>query len=196
LAEDAYVVASEPYGLVEETTRYLRMDGETPGNAENPNASRGQVLVLDGDEAGTIAGIERMAYDGTPLPVAENDLVTAQVTTRDIDRGSYPHFLLKEISESPASFRKTLRGKLLEVDGRIELAIGPEALPDDVRRDLASGAISRVVAIGQGRRRAVHVRRSRRGDVRRFDQGVLLADRRGFPAGGRDRRAGRRRPRP
>ncbi|MDX6414355.1 MAG: hypothetical protein QOH23_1765, partial [Gaiellaceae bacterium] len=150
IAEDAYIVASEPYGLVEETARYLRMDGETPGNTDNPNASRGQILVLDGAEAGTLAGIERIAYDGTPLPVVEGDLVTAQVTTRDIDRGAYPHFLLKEISESPSSFRKTLRGKLLEVDGRIELAIGREALPDDVRRDLASGAITRVVAIGQG----------------------------------------------
>ncbi len=30
LAEDAFVVASEPYGLVEETATYLRMDGETP----------------------------------------------------------------------------------------------------------------------------------------------------------------------
>ncbi|HLY81535.1 MAG TPA: glucosamine-6-phosphate synthase, partial [Acidimicrobiales bacterium] len=28
LAEDAYIVASEPYGLVEETSAYLRMDGE------------------------------------------------------------------------------------------------------------------------------------------------------------------------
>ena len=31
LAEDAFLVASEPYGLVEETSRYLRMDGETTG---------------------------------------------------------------------------------------------------------------------------------------------------------------------
>ena len=46
LAEDAYIVASEPYGIVEETARYVRMDGETPGNLENPNASRGQILSL------------------------------------------------------------------------------------------------------------------------------------------------------
>ena len=31
LAEDAFVVASEPYGLVEETSRYLRMNGEGGG---------------------------------------------------------------------------------------------------------------------------------------------------------------------
>ncbi|HUC12872.1 MAG TPA: glucosamine-6-phosphate synthase, partial [Acidimicrobiales bacterium] len=31
LAEDAFIVASEPYGLVEETSRYVRMDGEGGG---------------------------------------------------------------------------------------------------------------------------------------------------------------------
>ena len=45
--------------------------------------------------------------NGTEVPVTEEDDVTAQITTGDINRGSYPHFLLKEITESPASFRKT-----------------------------------------------------------------------------------------
>jgi glucosamine--fructose-6-phosphate aminotransferase (isomerizing) len=34
LADDFYIVASEPYGVVEETTRYVRMDGETPSPRE------------------------------------------------------------------------------------------------------------------------------------------------------------------
>ena len=51
LADGCYVVASEPYGLVELTTSYLRLDGDTPANAENPNASRGQIVVLDGTPA-------------------------------------------------------------------------------------------------------------------------------------------------
>ena len=66
LAEDAFVVASEPYGLVEETATYLRMDGETPADLDNPNASRGQVVALDRRRAGTVEGISRLAYDGTP----------------------------------------------------------------------------------------------------------------------------------
>jgi glucosamine--fructose-6-phosphate aminotransferase (isomerizing) len=150
LVDDGYVVASEPYGLVEETTRYIRMDGETPANAENPTASRGQLLALDGSRAGTLEGIQRLGYDGTVLPVTEDDVVVAQITTRDIDRGSYRHFLLKEISESPASFRKTLRGKLVERGGRLELTLDDEALPAAIREDLATGRITRVIAIGQG----------------------------------------------
>jgi glutamine---fructose-6-phosphate transaminase (isomerizing) len=150
LTDDAFVVASEPYGLVEETTTYVRMDGETPANPENPTASRGQVLVLDGARAGTLEGIRRIAYDGTELPVTQADVEQAEITTRDIDRGEFPHFLLKEMTEAPGSFRKTLRGRLAERDGRATVDLGPETLPDDLRKALRDGRIQRVLVTGQG----------------------------------------------
>jgi glucosamine--fructose-6-phosphate aminotransferase (isomerizing) len=151
LAGDAYVVASEPYGLVEETARYVRMDGETPANPDNPAASRGQILMLDGAQAGSLEGIERVAYDGTVLPVTEDDVVTAEITTRDIDRGEFPHFLLKEVTESPVSFRKTLRGRLVEDgSGDLSVVLPDDSFPADVRRGLADGSITRILAIGQG----------------------------------------------
>ncbi len=150
VADGAYIVASEPYGVIELTSSYVRMDGETPANPDNPTASRGQIVVLDGARAGTLGGIERLAYDGTPLPVTDDDVAVAQITTRDIDRGDYPHFLLKEITEAPGSFRKTLRGKVVERDGALAVALGPDTLPDDVRAGLRSGDIDRVLVIGQG----------------------------------------------
>jgi glucosamine--fructose-6-phosphate aminotransferase (isomerizing) len=150
VADDAYIVASEPYGVIELTSDYVRMDGETPANPDNPTASRGQIVVLDAAVAGTVDGIERVAYDGTPLPVSAADLTAAQITTRDIDRGDFRHFLLKEITEAPGSFRKTLRGKLVERDGDPAVVLGPETLPDEVRAGLRSGAIDRVLVIGQG----------------------------------------------
>lgn len=150
LAGDAYVVASEPYGLVEETSRYIRMDGETPANPDNANASRGQILLLDGDRAGSLEGIERIAYDGTPLPVTEDDVVTAAITTRDIDRGDFPHFLLKEVTEAPVSFHKTLRGRLVEDGDRLRIVLPDDSFPADIRARLADGSITRILAIGQG----------------------------------------------
>ena len=150
LVEDAYVVASEPYGLVEETSTYLRMDGETAADPERAAATRGQVVVLDSAHAGTLDGIERFAFDGTPLAVTADELQRAEITTRDIDRGEFPHFLLKEISEAPASFRKTLRGKVVERDGRLAVALGAETLSDELRARLRDGSIRRVVVIGQG----------------------------------------------
>ncbi len=150
LAEDAYIVASEPYGVVEETSRYVRMDGETPGNPDNPNASRGQIIELDSENAGTAAGMLRRAYDGTELEVTDDDVFSAEITTRDIDRGDSPHYLLKELGEAPESFGKTLRGKIVDgVDGP-EVSFGPEIVPSKVRKGLRDGSIKRVVIIGQG----------------------------------------------
>ncbi|MBA3289562.1 MAG: glucosamine-6-phosphate synthase, partial [Acidimicrobiia bacterium] len=140
LAEDRFVVASEPYGVVEETAAYVRLDGEHGG----------QIVELDAAGAGTLAGIRRLGYDGGAQPLTEADIVTTEVTTRDIDRGDAPHFLLKEITESPASLAKTLRGKIVEVDGHLRAAVGERALPASVVERLADGSIRRIRVIGQG----------------------------------------------
>ena len=150
LDEDLYVVASEPYGVVEDATSYLRLDGETPADPLDAAASRGQVVELDASAAGTIDGLRRFSYDGTELPLEPEELITPEVTTRDIDRGSYQHFLLKEIEEAPGSFRKTLRGKIGGADGSLRAIVGDDTLPAAVRDDLRSGRITRVKVIGQG----------------------------------------------
>ncbi len=149
LAEDLFIVASEPYGVVEETTTYFRLDGEGTSTASLTD-SKGQIVVLDGALAGELTGVTRIAYDGTALPVAATELVTAEVTTRDIDRGDAPHFLLKEIGEAPESFRKTLRGKIVERDGVLHASLGVKTLPTFIIDRLASGAIRKVRVIGQG----------------------------------------------
>ncbi len=146
LGDDMFVVASEPYGVVEETMRYLRVDGETA----SPTGSRGQVFVLDGANAGSLAGVRRLAYDGSELPIHDSEVVTAAVTTRDIDRGDAPHFLLKEIGEAPNSFRKTLRGKIVETPGGLRAEVGERALPAAIAARLAGGEITKVLVIGQG----------------------------------------------
>jgi len=147
LAEDTFIVASEPYGLVEETSRYIRVDGESLlGDA----TSRGQVFALSADQAGQLAGIRRISYDGAELAVSPSDIAVAEVTTRDIDRGTFPHFLLKEITEAPDSFRKTLRGKIADADGVLRAMVGERALPPFIAERLAAGTIKRVLVIGQG----------------------------------------------
>ena len=150
LADGCYVVASEPYGVVELTDTYLRLDGETPADPANPTASRGQIVALDGGRAGSLEGLQRLAYDGTPLPLVAEELQHAEITTRDIDRGAYPHFLLKEITEASGSFRKTLRGRLVDDGDRLRVALPPESLPEAIRADVRSGAIRHVHVIGQG----------------------------------------------
>ena len=152
LAEDALVVASEPYGLVEETAD-LPADGRRdPGRSR---ARRGD--PRPGRGARRRRTRARSRASGASRSTARrcrsraDELQHAEITTRDIDRGDFPHFLLKEISEAPASFRKTLRGKVVERDGRL----GGRARPRDAARrrsapGCATARIRRVVVIGQG----------------------------------------------
>jgi glucosamine--fructose-6-phosphate aminotransferase (isomerizing) len=144
LADHAFVVASEVYGLVQETSRYLAMDGEGGDGA-------GQVVVLEREGAGTLAAIRRSGYDGTPRPIEESELCTAEITARDIDRSGFPHFLLKEISEAPRSLMKTVRGKIVETDeGLLAVELGSEVLSAPIVERLHSGELARIRVIAQG----------------------------------------------
>jgi glutamine---fructose-6-phosphate transaminase (isomerizing) len=142
LAGDAFVVASEPYGLVEETSRYVRMDGE---------ATQGQVVTLHRSGAGGLDGIDRFRYSGGEMPVDPGEVVTAEITTRDIDRRGFDHFLLKELTEAPGSFRKTIRGRIAAGDdGSLGVRVGEDSIPPALASALAAGAIREVVVVGQG----------------------------------------------
>ncbi len=146
LADNAFVVASEPYGVVQETACYLPMEGE--GAADGTS---GQVVVLRRDGAGTLDAIHRVGYDGAARPIDQAEIRVAEVTARDIDRSGFPHFLLKEISEAPRSFMKTLRGKIVEGgDGLLSVKLGSEVLPLTVVERLENGDVTRIRVIAQG----------------------------------------------
>jgi glucosamine--fructose-6-phosphate aminotransferase (isomerizing) len=146
-ASDMFVVASEPYGIVEITPSYLRLDGES---ANELDGSQGQIAILSAGDAGRPESIRRMTYGGTAIPVTAAELKSLEITTRDIHRGTHRHYLLKEINESPQSLRKTLRGRLAESKGKVVARLDPDALPDQIRERLRAGAINRVIVVGQG----------------------------------------------
>ncbi len=150
VAEDTFVVASEPYGVVELTSDYVRLDGETPVDPNNPASARGQVMRLHQPLAGELAGMQRFSYDGRELEVTADDIAHAEITTSDIDRAGYAHFLLKEISEAPRSFRTTLLGKLRRLPDGYEVQLPESTLPAALCDRISSGSIKRVVTIGQG----------------------------------------------
>jgi glutamine---fructose-6-phosphate transaminase (isomerizing) len=154
LREDQYLFASELYGLVEGTSRFIKMDGEKPRDPDNPESS-GQIFVLDQHSAGGLAGIRALYYDGQPVELAEAMIQQAEITTRDIDRGAFPHFFLKEITESAQSVRKTLRGKYRiedKKDGtkKVRFNLGQDILPEAFVRKLKAKKIRQVFVIGQG----------------------------------------------
>lgn len=152
ICPDQYVFSSELYGIVEATSRFLKMDGESTDTAGN--TAGGQIFVLDQAAAGGLEGIKAFYYSGEQLRLADVDIKEAEITTRDIDRGNFPHFFLKEISESAMSVRKTLLGKyrLSRRDSGWELDfnLGEDILPSRIREGLKSRKICNIVVIGHG----------------------------------------------
>jgi glutamine---fructose-6-phosphate transaminase (isomerizing) len=151
---DQYLFSSEVYGLVESTPFFLKMDGERPSAPERPG-STGQIVIIDEVSEGGPSGIKAFYYDGTPLTIGPDDIQKAEITTRDIDRGHYPHFFLKEISESILSVKKTLRGKYRiskTEDGKYTVAfnLGRDIIPEALSRAFTENRIRRIVVIGHG----------------------------------------------
>ena len=62
------------------------------------------------------------------MPLRDDELHTPEITTRDVARGDAAHYLLKEMAEAPDSFRKTLRGRIIERDGRLDVRLPAETL--------------------------------------------------------------------
>jgi glutamine---fructose-6-phosphate transaminase (isomerizing) len=147
---DGYIFASELYGLVEGTPFFVKMDGEKSSTNGRPETN-GQIFILDQDSAGGVDGIRACYYDGTPLPLAPSDVQRAEITTRDIDRRDYPHFFLKEITESTRSVKKTLRGKYrISPADKVAFNLGEDILPERIRQALLGGQIRHITIIGHG----------------------------------------------
>ena len=155
LCDEQFMYSSELYGLIEVTSRFIKMDGESERVTGDPT-TKGQIFVLDRNVGGDIQGINALYYDGYELPVSDNCVEKAEITTRDIDRKDYPHYLLKEIFEAPFSARKTMRGKYhigYKQDGAIDDVIfnlGSDIVPPALSEATKNGNIKTVFVIGQG----------------------------------------------
>ncbi len=150
ISKDQYLFSSEIYGLVELTPHFIKMNGETTNGSV-----AGQILVLNHDRGGGISGIDACFYDGTVIHLTEDALQRAEITTRDIDRSSCPHFFLKEISESSLSVKRTLRGKYRismtdPSSPRVSFNLGKDMVPETVCNGLRNGFIRNIIVIGHG----------------------------------------------
>jgi len=127
------------------------MDGEKV--VEGPaGRTQGQIFILDQDSGGSVSEIKAMYYNGAPIPLGESDVKTTQITSRDIDRQNFPHYFLKEISESPASVEKTLvnRWRVHPDTGLASVVLNENVIPPEIRQAFAQKSIRRIFFIGQG----------------------------------------------
>ncbi|MCP4670554.1 MAG: SIS domain-containing protein [Desulfobacula sp.] len=141
LAKDHYIAASELYGIVEETQNYIKLNGE----------DKGQIVQLDQNSMGLVSEIKSYYYDNTPITIEDDQVLTSQITSRDIDRQNFPHYFLKEISESPDSVEKTLENKFkLNPDNLFETSLDETVIPKSLEDDFKDKKIKKIYFIGQG----------------------------------------------
>ncbi len=152
IADEHYIPSSEVYGFVEETPYYLKMDGEKTTQSK-PGQTQGQIFILDQMSAGGLDGIKARFYDGSLLALSDSNIKFTEITSRDIDRQNYPHYFLKEISESPDSVEKTLRNrwKIREDNNDLyTIVLDDASFPRSLREALRADQIKRIFFIGQG----------------------------------------------
>jgi glucosamine--fructose-6-phosphate aminotransferase (isomerizing) len=111
VGENEWFVASDASPLLQYTRSVIYLDD-------------GEMAVLTRDGY-RIRNLETAKID-KPVDQIEWDLAT-------IERGGYPHFMLKEICEQPESLRNTLRGHLLEDEGTARVT-GLNLSDDDLKQ--------------------------------------------------------------
>jgi glucosamine--fructose-6-phosphate aminotransferase (isomerizing) len=107
LGEDQRFIASDAAAVVEHTRDVVYLDD-------------GELAVLDRD------GYRTLDLKGRPL-TKEVSRVTWDLGK--IERGGYPHYMLKEIFDQPEAVRDTMRGRLLDEDGIARLGGLSSCLP-------------------------------------------------------------------
>jgi len=151
IGKDSYMPASEVYGFVEETQNYIKMEGDKVVQSNN-GSTQGQIFILSQESCGGISGIKAMYYDKMQVCIEEKDLKHTGITSRDIDRQNYPHYFLKEISESPLSVEKTLLNRWkTSADGKKYSAfLSEKEFPESVKKAFSEKKIRRILFAGQG----------------------------------------------
>jgi glucosamine--fructose-6-phosphate aminotransferase (isomerizing) len=153
LGKEHYTTASEIYGLVEETSRYIKMEGDKSVN-ELGGKKQGQIFILDQESSGELTGIKALYYNGEPIQLSEDTIKQTEITSRDIDRQDFPHYFLKEISESPGSVEKTIqnRWRISRKNGKRHplIILDHKAMPPVLAEAFTQNRIKKILFIGQG----------------------------------------------
>ncbi|MFQ6103028.1 MAG: glutamine--fructose-6-phosphate transaminase (isomerizing) [Candidatus Glassbacteria bacterium] len=90
-----------------------------------------QVIYLDDGEMLTLTKDGYTTTDLNNIEVFKN-ISEVTLDIKEIQKGGYPHFMLKEIMEQPASIKNTMRGRLLRGEGNAKFG-GLNLTEDELR---------------------------------------------------------------
>jgi glutamine---fructose-6-phosphate transaminase (isomerizing) len=129
LGKNRTLVASDPAPLVAHTREVIYLDD-------------GETAVLRSD------GFETRTLEGAPVSKQVQQIA---FSLPDIERGGFPHFMLKEINEQPDSIHNACRGRIVRAEGTAKLGGIEEGLLRRVKRChiVACGTSSHAGLVGK-----------------------------------------------
>ena len=142
---DGCMFASDVYGLVESCKYFLPIDSDTSlrinSNSQSTSLSPNLSILSN--------------TTGNENEVKKEELRITNITTRDIDKGEYDHFLEKEIYETSDIVMKTVNAYLQpknSIDTNLEKAIvmSSSQVPDFINSSLKNNKIKKIIITGMG----------------------------------------------
>tara|TARA_B110000003_G_scaffold89929_1_gene91994 strand:- start:5547 stop:9485 length:3939 start_codon:yes stop_codon:yes gene_type:complete len=143
---DGMMFASDVYGLVEACRFFMPVDSDTAMNISSINCSSVDNIQLE------IMDIK----SGDLKLFSKKDLQITNITTRDIDKRGYDHFLEKEIYETSDIVERTINGYLqpemaLDMNNLISaISMDNTQVPDFITSSLQKKEIKKVIITGMG----------------------------------------------
>lgn len=132
VGDGEYMLASDASAIVEHTKDviYIR-------EGEIVEVRRSGYKVMD---TSVVANKLRMSGSPRGDGIVDNPIVKIEMSLEQIEKGGYPHFMLKEIHDQPNSLRAAMRGRLTNVGDTWQIKLGGlEKVPEnsaDVRSPL------------------------------------------------------------
>jgi len=171
-SEDGFMFASDVYGLVE-TCRYFYPIGSDTS------------LRISAKKAPTIANINLTIVNhktGLPITLTREELKVTDITTRDIDKKGYRHFLEKEIHESVDIVDRTISAYIqpensIDPDNPISaITINDRQIPKFVVDNLKNKKIKKIIITGMGTcyTAAVAISMYMRAKLKSYLPGILI----------------------
>ncbi len=113
IADQAYIVASDASAIVSHTTQVITLDdyqvAKLCAGPNDSNTAAGGPWSVD---------FKTTTIDNVPVPLEIQEL---ELDLEQIELGSYPHYMLKEIMEQPEAIRDCLRGRIDMREARVVL---------------------------------------------------------------------------
>lgn len=138
---DGVYFASDVYGIIESCRYFYPVRENVIFSISNKTASYGSNLKLK------LFGLDRTSS----CNISKSDLKTTNITTRDIDKDEYSHFLEKEIFETKDVVAKTIYNYLEPIStNQRTIVINKDQVPQSIVKKLKTGQIKEIIITGMG----------------------------------------------